>query len=888
MRLFRLLAAVLFSVVVTAGVCRAEAGTGVAVTRATLPNGLKVIVVHDPLAPVVTTMLNYEVGSNEQTVAGEAHALEHMMFRGSASVSSSQLMDSMSLTGGDFDADTQDAVTQYYFTAPSQYLDVALHLERSRASGLTIAPDQWAQERGAITQEVTEKNSNAIYRLFVKVSQRMLVGTPYAKDGLGTVYDFAHTVNSPLLKKFYSTWYQPNNAVYVIVGDVDGASTIAKVKQIFGNWKKAKLPARPAVSLRPITGKVFRDTSDLPYTLVFLGYRMPGYFSKDYAAGQILSDVLSSQRGNLFGITAAGKALQTGFQLQPYQRTALGLAIGVVPVSVKPETIDKEIRDVIDGYRKTGVPADLVQAAKQREIASLEFNANSIENLAFQWSQAVAVQGLSSPNDMVEAFDKVTTADVDRVLRTYVNNANAVVAYAVPKNNGAVNSGAGGGPGKENNMVPPKHHEPLPAFAQSILKNLKVPNKTLAPVSTMLPNGIRLIVQPEKISKTVVVTGEIQNDPFVEEPATLRGINDITTALFPYGTTTYDRLAYQAELDKISATVTAGTGFGVQVLSKDFDRGVALLADDELHPAFAAKDFATIKAQQVAGMQGTVKSPDYLTQVALNDALYPAGDPYRTFATVATMNAIGLDDVKAWYAKAYRPDLTTIVVIGDVTPEQAQATIAKYFGDWKATGPKPDVEPTSVALNKAGAITVPATGRVQSTVRLIELNDVRRTDSDWAALQLANSALSGGFYSSILYHDLREVHGYAYSVGSRFSVGKTRSSFSVNYACDPQNIIPAQNAAIGDLQRVQSDGITANTLLRSKAMLLGDVPIQQASYDGVAGLFLRYASYGLPLDQYEIDARNYLNTTGAQVKAAFAKHVRPNDFVRVVTGPGPK
>lgn len=889
MRLFRLLSAVLLSVVATAGMCRAAAGPGsLAVTRATLPNGLRVVVVHDPLAPVVTTMLNYEVGSDEQTVDGEAHALEHMMFRGSKTVSSSQLMDSISLTGGDFDADTQDAVTQYYFTVPSQYLDIALRLERSRASGLSIAPSQWAQERGAITQEVTQDNSNATYRLFVKMQNRMLAGTPYAKNGLGTVYGFAHQVNSPLLKRFYSTWYHPNNAVYVIVGDVNGPSTVAKVKAIFGNWKRAKLPAKPAVKLRAIAGKVLRDTSDLPYTFVFLGYRMPGYDSRDYAAAQILSDVLSSPRGNLFALTAAGKALGTGFQMQTYQKTGLGLAYGAVPVSVKPETIDREIRSVIDGYRKTGVPDDLVQAAKRREISQLEFNANSIENLAFQWSQAIAVQGLSSPNDMLSQFQHVTTADVDRVLRADVNNNRVVVAYAVPKNNGKMSVGGGGGAGKENNMVPPQKHEPLPAFAANILKHLTVPHKTLSPISTVLPNGLRLIVQPESISKTVVVSGVIDNNPAVQEPAATRGINSITSALFPYGTTTYDRLAYQAQLDKIAATVTAGTNFGLQVLSKDFDRGVQLLADDELHPAFSAKDFAIVKAQAVGAMQGTVKSPDYLTQVALDNALYPVGDPYRRFTTPATLGAVTLAGVKAWYAQAYRPDLTTIVVIGDVTPAAAKATIEKYFGAWHATGPKPLIEPVAVASNKPATAVVPAQGRVQSSVQLVELTGLRRTAAAWAPLQLANAALSGGFYSSILYHDLREVHGYAYAVGSAFQVQKTRARFAVRYACDPQNIVPAERLVIADLKRVQSTPLAQADLLRAKAMLLGDVPIQQASYDGVTGLFLQYAEFGLPLDQYEIDARHYLRATAPQVRAAFAKYVRPDDFVRVVTGPGPK
>src|SRR5258708_25848016 len=107
-----------------------QAGTAkqLNVTRATLSNGLRVIVVHDALAPVVTTMINYRVGSDDQSIAGQAHAVEHMMFRGSKTLSSAQLMETMDITGGNFDADTGDGVTQYYFTVPSQYLDVALRL----------------------------------------------------------------------------------------------------------------------------------------------------------------------------------------------------------------------------------------------------------------------------------------------------------------------------------------------------------------------------------------------------------------------------------------------------------------------------------------------------------------------------------------------------------------------------------------------------------------------------------------------------------------------------------------------------------------------------------------------------------------------------------------
>ncbi|HEV7179386.1 MAG TPA: insulinase family protein, partial [Candidatus Baltobacteraceae bacterium] len=128
----------------TAASCRAD----VNVTRATLANGLQVVVVRDPLAPVVTTMLNYKAGSNEQQYDGQAHALEHMMFRGAKTLSESQLADISELLGGDNDADTQAEVTQFYFTAPSQYLDLLLRMEASRMRDASIAQKEWNIEKG--------------------------------------------------------------------------------------------------------------------------------------------------------------------------------------------------------------------------------------------------------------------------------------------------------------------------------------------------------------------------------------------------------------------------------------------------------------------------------------------------------------------------------------------------------------------------------------------------------------------------------------------------------------------------------------------------------------------------------------------------------------------
>ncbi len=862
---------------------------GLAVSRATLHNGLRVIVVRDPLAPVVTAMLNYRVGANEQNYAGQAHALEHMMFRGSATLTQSQLADIAELLGGNWDADTQSEVTQYFFTAPSQYLDVLLRMEASRAKGLTLSQKDWSIERGAIKNEVTQDYSNPVNHLFQEVDLKMFAGTPYGNDGLGTIASFDRQINSPQLHALYEAWYHPNNAIYVIVGDVDGPSTIERVKKYFGSIAAVPLPSRRPVLLTPLKRTAIRLDSDQPYTIVALAYRFPGYRDKDYAAGQILESVLSSQRADLFGLVAQGKALQASFtDFDTHPQAGSAAAFAVVPVSTKPDDALALLRGVLDDYRKNGVPPALVAAEKTRAIAQAEYKSNSIDDLAFQWSQAVAVEGRSSPDEILAALKSVTVADVNRVLRSYVTPMHEIVGIAAPKNPGALaaSSGRSTAPGPEHGATL-LHHDPLPQWALAAFRNISVPASTTAPVDGMLSNGIRVIVVPEHISHTVVVSGSIASRESIQAPAGKDGVADITSGLLPFGTTTFDRLALRTELDKIAAEITAGTAFSLTSLSQNFDRGVALLADEELHPAFPAAGFGAVKSEQLGSVQGVVTSPDHMAQVALNKALYPAGDPVQRFATPQTVSSLTPDDVKAYYASVYRPDMTTIVVVGDVDPQHAKDTFEKYFGGWKATGPKPDVELPAVPNNLSADTVVPDPQRIQSQVRLAQVTSIKRTDPDFAPFSVANESFGSGG-SSILFHDVRDVHGLVYGVGSQAQFEKNRSMFEVQFASDPAKIDQAQSLIMADLRDLSQNGLDSNELARGKASLVSQIPMRVASFGGIARQLIHYAEFGLPLDQATIDARNEIGVTNDHIKSVVSKWIRPNDFVRVIVGPGPK
>jgi zinc protease len=852
---------------------------GTDVTHARLANGMQIYVLRNRLSPVVSMYTNYLTGANDEPITGLAHAQEHMMFRGSRSITASQFSDTTAITGGSYNADTQSEITQYFFEMPAQYLDIALNLERSRATGLLDHQADWDKERGAITQEVTRDNSSAFYRLYTKMNEHVFAGTPYADEGLGTVASFQH-IQAPDLQRFYARWYHPNNIVMVIAGDVDPTATIAKVTALFGGIPAAPLPARAPAKLQPLTPLTLHDNSSDPTTLVFLGYRAPGYDSPDYYASEILTDVLNSQRGALFNLQAGGKALETFAEATTHPGAGMAIVGSAVPVATSGDAAVADLKAVIEGYKTTGLPSDLVEVAKTRELAQAEFAENSINGLANLWSQEIAVEH-RTPADELAGLERVSVDDVNRVLRTYFDDATATVAIATPK--AAAGSAFGGREG-ENNTIAPTEHVALPAFAQHVLAQLHVPAETVQPSVQTLPNGLKLIVVHSDISPTAIVRGEVRNNPDVQSPAGKEGISSIIDALFGYGTTTYDRLAFQSETDKIAADVNAGTAFGLNVQAKNFERGVALMADQELHPAFPADAFAIVKAQTVGELQGAVQTPDYKSAVALANALYPLGDPARRVVTPASAGSVTLDDVKAYYATAFRPDLTTIVVVGDVTPERALAAITAGFGGWTATGPMPVVYPPKIPRSAAASITIPATGRIQADVTLAQSLPLSYLDADYPVLTLANTAISGGF-GSLLYHDVREVHGYAYSVESSFSAGHNRSTFSVNFGSDPQNTTNAERLIVADLTRLQRTPLSADRLIRAKALVLGELPVRQESFDGVATQLLQYALTDRPLDSDRIIARAQFAASAEAVRAALAKWIRPNAFVRLTLVP---
>jgi zinc protease len=858
------------------------------VVRTTMQNGLEVVVLRNALAPTVTVRLSYLAGSNEAPPGfpGMAHALEHMMFRGNKDLSAGQLASLTAAMGGRSNAFTQQTMTQYFFTVPADELETVLRIEAIRMENVSDSEELWTKERGAIQQEVAMDLSSPMYVFYSRLLAHMFAGSPYAHDALGTRASFNKTT-SAMLKEFHDTWYVPNNAVLVIAGDVKPARTLGLVKRLFGRIPSRPLPPRPKINLEPLKPTEIRLASDLPYAMAIVAYRLPGYTNRDFAAAQILADVLDSRRGKIYGLAAEGKVLFSEFDNTTFKDVGLGYAVGGFPKDQDGKKVVGLLKGVIDGYLKNDIPEDLVKAAKRREIAAAEFRKNSIEGFAGEWARAVALEGRDSPDDDIDAIKKVTVSDVNRVARAYLKNQTAVVGLLTPQESGKPVPSKGFR-GTESFIPEQIEAVSVPEWARKTVQLPAAPVSRIHPSETVLSNGLRLIIQPETISNTVSVYGRVKNTPELQEPAGQEGITEVLEGLFSYGTTTRDRLSFQKEVDDIAADLEVGRSFSLRVLSDHFERGIELLADNLLHPGMPLHAFTIVRQETAAHMAGKLQSPSYLSRRALLARLYPKNDPRQRQATPGSIKSLTLQQVKAYYKSTFRPDLTTIVIIGNVSSEKAKAVIEKYFHAWRADGPKPDTDLPAVPPNKPSTAVVPDKTRVQDRVTLVETLGITRSHPDYYPLNVGLHVLSGGFYATRLYRDLREREGLVYMVQAFLQARKTRSVFGVVYGCDPENVSRARTLVVRNLEQMRNNSIAPEELKRAKTLLLRQVPLSESSIGAIGETLLELAGEGLPLDEPVRGAKRYLNISAGEIQAAFSRWIRPDDFVQVTLGPVPR
>jgi zinc protease len=861
------------------------------VTKATLANGLRVVVVRNPLAPVVSTDMAYEVGSRDDPadVPGMAHAQEHMMFRGTKNLSTAELGTLATALGGNFNAETSETLTQFEFTVPSSDLDAVLRIESDRMRDVLDLQSEWETERGAIEQEVLADETRPGADLFRDAEALALAGTTYAHDGVGTRAAF-DKLTGERLKAFWNTWYAPNNAVFVIAGDVDPQKVIADIRARFESIPKKNVPAHPVAHFQPVKRTFFRRPSSLVYPLAVVGYRMPGVGDDDFLPSYLLQLVLDSPRGPLHNLVDTGEALDGTWDSLPYVPGAqVGFATAALRPGADPSAMTEHLEAIVHEYAVQGVPKELFETTKRHAIADQELSRNSISSLANDWATTIALDDEPSIEREQQLLAGVTLADVDRVAKKYFDPAHAIIGALTPSAT-ASQASAPEPPAERSEkplaVQPPVTH--LPDWANALVGNVVVPADRPAPEATRLPDGIRLVIEPETISDSVFVFGNVRTNRFLQEPAGQEGVSSLLGTIFEYGSQNRDRPAFVRAQDDLDSELSTGPRFAVQTTSKSFARALDLLAEGELHPRFDDATFAAARARTLEELETSLGGTASAIQRATAARLLPAGDPELREPTVASLQSLTLADVRDYYAKTFRPDLATIVVIGNVDVPAARTAIERAFGAWTATGTPPSLDLGRVPQNAAGEYRLTPPAARQDTGSLEELLETDRGDPAYYALELGNAILgggSGGPEQSRLFRDIRQNAGLAYSIGSELAVDRTRARFEISYACLPSNEQRIATLASEDVEKMRTDPPGTFELALAKASIVRRSIVDEGSVTQVGSELLGAASGSMPLDQSRIDARALVATSGTAVRDAMAKYIHTDHFVHVVVGP---
>ena len=869
---------------------RAAQTTPPAPQTRTLRNGLKVVVIEDHAAPVAEVHTWYRFGALDETPGktGLAHALEHMMFRGTRALSSAGLDDMTARLGAEVNAETENELTQFYFVVPADRVETILHLEADRMRGLKLDPADWNLERGAVLEEYAQKHSNPVSAFIFEVNQRVFPGSRLGATALGVKADIERATVADL-RRYYDAWYRPNNATLVVTGDVRAADVFAQAQRWFGPIAAAPLPARRTYPLKPVAGASYTERASFPYTIVDEAYAAPGN-AKPYEHDQVRNDIalgaLFNPRGPFRALVEQGLVLAYNpTPLEDRRASVVHVMLIVAPGHTPAEVRAAYEKSMADALAK-GLDRDLFDASKRSQLASMTYARDSIVGLGDAVGSNMVFPGDTDPSQFEALYGVITRDEATAVARRVYAKASVVAVLEPTTSDPALAKP----PDNVTSSVTDKFGDrapsgPLvqPAWMRAALAKPLSLRSAVDPVITTLPNGLRLLVQRIATNPTVFVDGLVRTSP-ASDPRGKEGLGELTAALMDWGSAKYDYDAQRKVADDRAAELSFGTSFAAHGRARDFTALLDVLADDVRHPLMPPDKFALVKSQ-LAGFTGRhALQAGFEAQRLFDAALYPAGDPALRIATEQTIAALTLDDVKAYHAQFVRPDLTTLVVVGDVDPAEVAREVAARFGDWTASGPKPDLSLPPIPLPSPQTQVV-TTASLDVTVEL-GAPALARGSADYDALTLANAIYGGsGSLESRLFREVRERRGLVYGASSALEANRDRGTFTVSFSAVPSKIAAAEALVRAELRRMQTEEVSADELARAKTRVVAEQLNAEQATSAIAGDLLHIGLNDLAPSYYATLADRYAAITAADVRRAAQTYFHPDNLVEVRIGP---
>jgi zinc protease len=404
----------------------------------TLANGLKIVSLQENSSPTVSIHMWYDVGgkNDPQGRSGFAHMFEHMMFKSTTNMPSEKMDRITEDVGGFNNASTWDDFTNYYEVVPANYLEVLLWAESDRMVNLNVDEKNFASEREVVKEEFRQSVLSQPYGRFFEYITSLSYSThPYKRGVIGDL-DQLSAATPADANNFYKTFYRPDNATLIVVGNFDQTQLDGWVDKYFGKIKKptSNIP-RVTVSEPPRT-KEMRYTKlapNVPFPAVAITYLGPNPKSPDYPALQIAENILSGGESSRLYQSLIYKqqiAQEADFTLDNRVDTGLLYFYAIASEGHKAGELEKSLLAELKKVQIMPVTDKELQKAKNQMITSALQAIETNDGKAIAIERAMIFEGSAKAiNEEIAKLQAVTVADVQRVMKKYFAGNNRVVIY---------------------------------------------------------------------------------------------------------------------------------------------------------------------------------------------------------------------------------------------------------------------------------------------------------------------------------------------------------------------------------------------------------------------------------------------------------------------------
>jgi zinc protease len=885
-----------------------------------LPNGLKVITKEVHAAPVVSFMVWYKVGSRNEQLGktGLSHLLEHMQFKGTKTLKKGEIDRLVRKNGGMSNAATWKDFTFYWETLSSDKLELAMRIESDRMVNSLLDPKEFKAEMTVVRSELEGDENDPESLIYYELYAHAFKAHPYQWPTIGWRHD-VETVMRDDLYRYYKTFYQPNNAIVVIVGDFDTQKALALVKKYFG-----KIPSGPRVP--KVTASEPEQLGERRAEVrkagtasrVMMGYHTPAVGSRDIYPLDVLEIVLSTGTSSRLYKALVDKQLAT----QAWAGASINKAPDLFLLGatardgVKIEDVETALLAEVERIKSEPITDEELQKALNQLEAQFVYTNDSVSSQSRQLGYYETIFTWKFLDTYLDNARKVTKADVQRVARKYLTQKNRTVVTFIPEAPPAKPQAslapvwerlAAYGPSSTFNIQGSKfkvqssrfnvqgstlaqHPQSSTRNPQSAIRNRV---EAIKPTRAVLDNGMVVIVYENRSNPTIAIQGSV-NAGSMLDPEGKSGTASITADLLKKGTSrrTADQIA--SEMDYVGMTLSTGAetesaSFSGRSLSKHFDLLLDILSDVMRNPTFPEEEFQKLKARRLSAIKEEQDSPAALGARAFYGSVFPKGHPYNVLSVeeeLANTEAISRDDVLAFYKSRYGPESTILVVVGDVDTTQALEQIKKYFGDWKPTGsPKrseiPDV-PLQAGIEKK---VVPMPDKSQVDVYLGYSGGLKRSDPDFYAATVMNFVLGGGgALGSRLGDVIRDEMGLVYDVYSTFEATLGAGPWYAKLGTNPQNVDKGIKALVDQMKLMREKGAKQAEMDEAVAYITGSFPVRLERNGSIAGILHAAEFFGLGMDYIQKYQKLYRSVTLQQVNAAAKKYLHPDRYTLVIAG----